>query len=54
MPSGGAQLHSELSEKPDVSRELEMINYLKRENARFKSREAEMLAKVGMAAQSRP
>ena len=40
-----AQLSKRLAERRDFARELEMLEFLKRENARFKSREAELLAK---------
>eukprot|EP00198_Chlamydomonas_reinhardtii_P010791 XP_001700128.1 predicted protein [Chlamydomonas reinhardtii] len=39
------ELSKRLAERRDFARELEMLEFLKRENARFKSREAELLAK---------
>ncbi len=39
------QLNGRLAERRDYTRELEMLEFLKRENARFKSRESELIAK---------
>ncbi|KAG2434787.1 hypothetical protein HXX76_007672 [Chlamydomonas incerta] len=48
------ELSKRLAERRDFAREMEMLEFLKRENARFKSREAELLAKGLLTMQAAP